>query len=85
MHWVPMVTTLAAGASGTLAITKAIRLMRAQKPNHPITRSLFPNGERDQIIQAIDELKLENRERRREIHSVLQIVKRIADDLGIEV
>jgi hypothetical protein len=77
------VATFATGAAGTLSMMKLLQMMerRRQKPEEPKKEHLWPNGERDQIIGAIDELKSENRQRRREHKELATAVEDIAGRL----
>ena len=72
------VATFATGAAGCLSMMKAIQIMEKRRharnsqavdevsSPHPKLSRLFPNGEKDAIIDQINVLILENRERKKE-------------------
>jgi hypothetical protein len=70
MDWPQSITTFASGAGGCLAMLKLMQMIERRKstPNAGRSRTdrLFPNGEKDQIIERIEELASENRARRKE-------------------
>jgi hypothetical protein len=69
MDIVTTVATLAAGVTGTLGTIKLIRFVssRHEGPDEEErTERLFPNGEKDQIIAAINMLRVENVARQNE-------------------
>lgn len=81
------VLTFAAGAGGMLSIGKLLQIMKRKRSDEEGVRirKLFPNGERDEIIQAIDELKLNRRQDRKDLMEMKLWIVRIAEHLQIEL
>jgi hypothetical protein len=84
------VSTFALGAAGCLSMVKLLQTIeRRRGKTEPSpdekrrTNRLFPNGEREQIIAAIDDLQLAGRARRKEHAELKADVARIAEHLGI--
>jgi len=78
-------STFAAGAAGAASMVKLMKMMAARKaePERKRINSLFPNGEKLDIIERIDDLTLRDRERHKELHELSSSVERIARALGI--
>ena len=77
--------TFAAGAAGTASMFKLLKMMAARRaePERKRMNSLFPNGEKLDIIERIDDLTLRDRDRHKELHELTSSVERIAKALGI--
>ena len=68
MDIVQAAATFAAGAAGCLSMYKLIRMMERRHTNPPAKpESIFPNGERDKVIQALAYLREQNNLRATEI------------------
>lgn len=90
-----LVAIFGTGAAGCLSMAKLLQTLerrRNLKTAHGETddeeaeqsiRELFPNGERRQVIRAINDLKRENEARREEYQTILGHVARIASHLKI--
>jgi hypothetical protein len=87
------VVTVASGAAGALSMAKVYAIMETRRAaklraalaaQQAAAPKLFPNGERDEIIQRIDFLSMENRERRREHDEMRITLNRICERLNIE-
>jgi hypothetical protein len=84
-------TTFAAGAAGCLSMAKLLQTLerkrRESRPIFPISvvpaPRLFPDGAHDEMIAAIDELKIANRERRREYSDLKAHVERISEAIEL--
>jgi len=70
-----------AGAFGKSAASKLVSLMKS--PKTPAKQKLFPNGEREEIIEQIDKLRGKYRDLTLEIDELKRLVKRIAEHLEI--
>ena len=70
MDWSQTAVTFAAAAGGFLSMAKLMKVMErrpaARAAEASRTERLFPNGEKDEIIARINELTIQNRERRKE-------------------
>ena len=68
MDWPQATLIFATGAGGALTLAKLLKTIGPKKETEEGQehRPLFPNGEKEEIVQAIDGLKAENRARRRE-------------------
>jgi hypothetical protein len=73
-------TTFAAGAAGCFTMLRFVRMMEEQKKGKQ-AKILFPNGERKQIIDAIDELKVCSRNQHVQYLELRAIVERVLDHL----
>lgn len=91
---VQAVTVFSTGAAGCLAMAKLMQTMERRRNAHSqqeaeeedeekSIRELFPNGERRQVIRAIQDLKRENETRREENQNMMGYLERIAAHLKI--
>lgn len=83
---VEMAGTFAAGAAGALSMVKLLRIMdhRRSEPERKRIAALFPNGEKAEIIGAIDTLRQQMIDNRRDHIRLESVVSRICRELGIE-
>jgi hypothetical protein len=77
--------TFAFAAAGCLSMAKALQIREKRRglDNRTTLRKLFPTEEQDEIIRQIDDLREENRERRKEYIEIRAALGRISDHLGI--
>ena len=80
-----IVSTFAAGAAGCLTMMKLLEKVKRwnAEPERKRIAALFPNGEKLQIIERIDELTQHDRDRRKELLELSSNVDRIARALDI--
>jgi hypothetical protein len=91
---VQVASTFAAGAAGALSMVKLLKIVerRQAEPERKRIASLFPNGEKQQMIDAIDLLRQAATDRHKEvlraqsdIEQVRADVARLAKGLGISL
>jgi hypothetical protein len=84
---VEIASTFAAGAAGALSMVKLLRMMdhRKGEPERKRIAALFPNGEKAEIIAAIDALKQDARDRHQDILRIESGLYRLSRELGISL
>ena len=84
---VQVVSTFAVGAGGALSMIKLLKMLERRPAVQERKRiaALFPNGEKAEIIGAIDELKQAARDEHKERLELSSQVKRLARELGISL
>ena len=81
MDIVQAAATFAAGAAGCLSMYKLVRAMERRRTDTPKSESIFPNGERDKVIQALSYLREQNNLRATEITRLATSVQEISERL----
>ena len=84
---VQIVTTFAVGAGGALSMLKLLKMLERRPAAQERKRiaALFPNGEKAEIIGAIDELKQAARDQHITALTLRSQMERLARELGISL
>ncbi len=78
MEWLQLPVAFAAGAAGCVSMAKLLRLIgRPAQSSVAPRNTLFVNGEKDAVLERIDQLAEQNRERVRDVRG-------LKEDLSIE-
>ena len=81
------VSTFAVGMGGALSMVKLLKLIESRPAEKEKKRiaALFPNGEKAEIIGAIDELRQNARDEHRARLELTSQVRKIAQELGVSL